>query len=102
MGDERTSPFETIEGTQEFMLLLDQSIEEALAEVREDLAGAIGDGAERRAQALQLAVYNLNRLSVHVRKSQRILNDLRTLRRLLFAEREADKVAAALITQAGE
>ena len=43
---------------------------------------------ERRVQALQLVALNLNKLSSHVTKSRRILNDLRTLRRLLLEERK--------------
>jgi hypothetical protein len=37
--------------------------------------------------ALRLALYNLEKLEFHFHKSVRILNDLRSLRRLLFEER---------------
>lgn len=36
-----------------------------------------------------MALYNLEKLEVHLSRSSRILNDLRTLRRLLFEERAA-------------
>jgi hypothetical protein len=48
---------------------------------------AEGDGAERRKEALLLVSYNLAKLNLHITASRRILNDLRTLRRLLLAER---------------
>ena len=46
-------------------------------------------GEDRRIQALSLAVYKINKLADHVHKSGRMLNDLRTLRRLLYGERQA-------------
>jgi hypothetical protein len=45
------------------------------------------EGAERRKQALLLVSYNLAKLNLHITTSRRILNDLRSLRRLLLAER---------------
>jgi len=48
---------------------------------------ARGEGATRRLDALQLAAYKLDRLASHVNTSHRLLNDLRTLRRLLLGER---------------
>jgi hypothetical protein len=41
-------------------------------------------------QALQLVSFNLHKLEKHIRKSRRILNDLRILRRLLHQERLAN------------
>ena len=38
-------------------------------------------------EALKLALYTLNKLEFHMQRSSRALNDLRTLRRLLFEER---------------
>ena len=45
------------------------------------------DRADRRKEALLLVSYNLAKLNLHITSSRRILNDLRTLRRLLLAER---------------
>ena len=45
--------------------------------------------AVRRQEALRLVAHNLSQLSVHITKSRRILNDLRTLRRLLLEERRS-------------
>jgi len=78
-------PFESIESAHEFMILLEQSIAEALSDVRLDLEQAAADNMDRRVAALTLAVYKMNQLSTHVHKSRRILNDLRTIRRLLLA-----------------
>ena len=76
------------------MNLLRESIEEARRDVEHDLARAVSDRQERREQALQLTLFKMDQLALHVDKSHRVLNDLRTLRRLLFEEREARKVPA--------
>jgi hypothetical protein len=39
--------------------------------------------------ALRVAAYNVEKLEFHLNRSSRILNDLRSLRRLLFEERAA-------------
>jgi hypothetical protein len=83
-----THPFETIESTHEFIALLASSIDEAAYDVAQDLEQATVAGDERRTRALQLALFKLNQLGMHVSKSRRLLNDLRTIRRLLFEERE--------------
>jgi len=46
---------------------------------------------------LRLALYNLEKLAIHMNKSRRVLNDLRSLRRLLLEERSA----GALTVQPG-
>lgn len=91
MSYEPETPFENIEGAQEFMELLEEAVEEA----RKDVESEIGRWQpERRMQALQLVSYNLAKLSVHVTTSRRILNDLRSLRRLLLQERKLEKQTA--------
>jgi len=86
------TPFDNIESSHEYVSLLAAAIEEAMAEVEADIALAGADGAQRRKEALQLVLFNLNKLSGHMRGSRRILNDLRTLRRLLLEERSLPKV----------
>ena len=81
------TPFDSIEGTQQFIDLMLELVEETQREVDADLAVAASNGADRREEALRLVAHNLNRLSFHVTRSRRILNDLRTLRRLLLEER---------------
>jgi len=79
--------FDTIESAQQYVQLLT----EVLSDVRNDLANECSSpqGAQfpRRLDAMRLALYNLEKLQVHMKSSSRILNDLRSLRRLLLEER---------------
>jgi len=97
MGHEVQSTFESIESAHEFVGLL----AEAVAAARQDLEGDVQREAAskfpRRLQALRLALYNVEKLQFHMAKSRRILNDLRTLRRLLFEERTAKPAPAKAI-----
>jgi hypothetical protein len=83
------TPFDTIESAQDYIDLLLEAIEDTRRDVGGDIRMATGPGSERRTEALQLVAMNLNKLSSHIEKSRRILNDLRTLRRLLLEERKA-------------
>ena len=78
------TPFENIESAQQFVELLAEAIDEARQEVEAEVGRP---QPERRLQALQLVAYNLAKLSLHMGTSRRILNDLRSLRRLLYQER---------------
>jgi hypothetical protein len=84
---ESETPFDSIEGSHEYVAMLAESLNEARRDVEADIAAADRDGAERRKQALLLVSYNLAKLHLHITTSRRILNDLRSLRRLLLAER---------------
>ena len=81
------TPFDSIESSHQYVALLAQAIEEAKLDVEGDIALAMAERADRRREALQLVRYNLNKLEAHMSASRRILNDLRTLRRLLLDER---------------
>jgi hypothetical protein len=81
------TPFDHIEGSQEYVALLAESLEEARRDVEAEIALADREGAHRRKEALLLVSYNLAKLHLHITTSRRILNDLRTLRRLLLAQR---------------
>jgi hypothetical protein len=81
--------FGSIEGAAEYLGLLLESVDEARADLEGEAKSAAEVGAERRLQAIQLATYKLAQLRTHLTTSHRLLNDLRTIRRLLFAEREA-------------
>jgi predicted nuclease of restriction endonuclease-like RecB superfamily len=97
MGEEAGNSFESIESAQEFVELLAQTIGEARGEIQaqiEELRDA-GGGARRR-EALQLVAYKLETLSHHMAVSRRLLNDLRTLRRLLLEERPPSNRPPAL------
>jgi len=85
------TPFDNIESAQQFVELLIEAIEESRRDVNADIARADGNRLERQKQALQLVSNNLVKLSQHMTTSLRILNDLRTLRRLLLEERRLNK-----------
>jgi hypothetical protein len=95
MSYDPETPFDSIEGSQEYVALLAEAIEEARKDVDADTAAALAEGADRRVEALQLVGYNLAKLTLHITTSRRILNDLRTLRRLLLAERQVEGVPVA-------
>ncbi|MGH9628932.1 MAG: hypothetical protein ACRD7E_11460 [Bryobacteraceae bacterium] len=90
MNYESETPFDSIESAHQYVDLLIQAIEEARVDVDADIAATLGTREERRVQALQLVCYKLNKLSTQMTSSRRILNDLRTLRRLLLQEREVE------------
>jgi hypothetical protein len=92
MSHRSETPFDNIESSHEYVTLLAEAVELALKEVEADLALAGEDGADRRTEALQLVLFNMNKLKGHMTSSRRILNDLRTLRRLLLEERSLAKV----------
>ena len=94
MSVDITRPFESIESAHEFIVLLEESIEEAVVDVQEHLKQAESSSRDarqepdnRQTRALNLALYKLGQLSAQMHKSRRALNDLRTIRRLLFTER---------------
>ncbi|MBZ5624816.1 MAG: hypothetical protein LAQ69_39865 [Acidobacteriia bacterium] len=100
MSYQAETPFDSIEGSHEYVALLAEALDEARRDVEAEVASADRDGADRRKQALMLVSFNLAKLNLHITTSRRILNDLRTLRRLLLAERglparERTGVAAA-------
>jgi hypothetical protein len=79
--------------------LLAEALDEARREVEAEIALAERESAERRKEALLLVSYSLAKLNLHITASRRLLNNLRTLRRLLLAERglpaEREKEVAA-------
>ena len=90
MDAKLSRPFESIESAHEFIVLLEESIEEAIQDVQGHLQEARTDDDPRRVEALNLAQYKMSQLSSHMHKSRRALNDLRTIRRLLFGERSSE------------
>ena len=80
--------FGSIEGAAEYLGLLLESVNEARVDLEAEAALSSAPGMERRRQAIQLAVYKLSQLKQHLATSHRLLNDLRSIRRLLFAERQ--------------
>jgi hypothetical protein len=89
------TPFDSIESSHQYIAMLSEAIAEAMADVQTDISLAETENAGRRKEALQLVAFNLTKLTAHITTSRRILNDLRTLRRLLLEER-------TMIRRAGE
>lgn len=77
--------FESLESAHDFVALLAQTVADAKLELEADVQRE--SNPSRRQDALRIALYNLSKLELHVDRTGRILNDLRTLRRLLFEER---------------
>lgn len=92
MGYRPETPFDHIESAHQYVDLLAEAIEETRREIDAELDAATGP--ERQRKALLLVSYNLSKLSSHMRTSRRILNDLRTLRRLLLSERQPETTPA--------
>jgi hypothetical protein len=87
------TPFDSIEGAQEYLALLSQALEEASKNAEADIITEMNSHSARRRDALRLVLYKLEKLEQHIKSSRRLLNDLRTLRRLLLEER-AEPVSA--------
>src|SRR5208283_5717802 len=87
MNQGNENPFGSIEDAHDFMTLMAQTVFETKLEIEADVQRESSSNYPRRAEALKLTLYTLSRLEFHMNRSRRILNDLRTLRRLLFEER---------------
>jgi len=70
-----------------------EAIEESRRDVDADIALTDGSRSGRSKKALQLVSANLAKLSQHMTISRRILNHLRTFRRLLLQEPRLDNTA---------
>ncbi len=81
------SPFESIESAHEFVALLAETVREAKGDVEADVQRESASESPRRLDALRTTLYSMEKLEQHMNQSRRILNDLRSLRRLLFEER---------------
>lgn len=92
MNTKSTVPFDTIESAQEYLGLLAQALLESQEAIQADVRAQAPSASPRRLDALKMILYNLEKLSGHMKRSHLILNDLRTLRRLLHQERS--KIAA--------
>jgi hypothetical protein len=93
--DEATRCFDSIESAQDFMKVLADTILDSMKDLNRDQQIALQDDQPRQAQAIDLAIFKLKTLSCHVHKSRIILNDLRTVRRLILNERQPKERAAA-------
>jgi len=88
------TPFDSVENAHQYVRLLVEAITEAKTEIAADLGAAAQAKSERRVQALQIVQFKLDKLEQHLKTSSRLLNDLRTLRRLLLDERSEPTTAS--------
>jgi hypothetical protein len=89
MSYQSETPFDNIESALEYVNQLLEATREAQDQIEKEILRAATPQLARRKQALQLVNYKLDKLSSHITASRHILNDLRTLRRLLLEERKA-------------
>jgi hypothetical protein len=89
MDDDSSNPFQSLESAHEYLSLLLQALDDARHAIDENLDEAAAAQATRRVEALRVIVHQLNLLDQHLHRSSRIINDLRTLRRMLLGERQA-------------
>jgi len=94
-AEEMEQCFDSIESVQDFMRILAETILEAKKDLDRDHQAAIKDADDRRAKAIELALFKLKVLGGHIHKSRRALNDLRTIRRLILNERQVVEQVAA-------
>jgi|SRR4051812_28401603 hypothetical protein len=98
-SSEVENPFETIESAREFIAMFSEMISEAKLEVEEHLQQELGAESERSRDALRIAHYNLVKLEAHMNSSRRIVNHLRSLRKLLFNERPSVVQSAPILPE---
>ena len=94
MSYQSETPFDNIESALEYVNHLLEATREAQEQVGVEILRAVNPQLARRKQALELVNYKLDKLSSHIAASRRILNDLRTLRRLLLEERKTPNSSA--------
>ena len=94
MSHQSETPFDNIESALEYVNHLLEATREAQEQVGVEILRAVNPQLARRKQALELVNYKLDKLSSHIAASRRILNDLRTLRRLLLEERKTPNPSA--------
>jgi hypothetical protein len=77
--------FATIEGSDAYVELLLQAVEETATDVNEELRETRCSGGRRR-EAFRLVAYKLEQLRFHLERSRRRLGDLRALRSIVDGE----------------
>jgi hypothetical protein len=81
------TPFDSVENAQEYFRLFSETLQEVQQEIEGYFTEEPDAKATRREEALRLVLFKLRKLEDQVKSSRRLLNDLRTLRRLLLHER---------------
>jgi hypothetical protein len=88
------TPFDSIESAHEYVTLLATQVEEVQRGLADDILAHGDTEASRYLEALHLVAYKMNLLRQQLAASSRVLNDLRTLRRLMFAERTVNSASS--------
>ena len=96
MSLQSQQPFESIESAYDFFRVLSEAVADAKQDIEAQIQGQQAESdskSSRRLDALRVVNYKVEKLELHTNCCRRILNDLRSLRRLLFEERAASKAA---------
>lgn len=86
MARENT-PFENIEGALEYVTCLLDACRIAQSQVEKEISPLQPVRPTRKLDALKLVDFKLEKLTSHLAKSERLLKDLRRLRRIILDER---------------
>ncbi len=87
LKDSLQTPFDSVENAHQYVRLLVETIAESKGEIAADIEVAARENLDRRVEALRIVQFKLAKLEQHLQTSSRVLNDLRSLRRLLLDER---------------
>ena len=91
MPNDVVRPFESIESTLEYMILLESTIGDATREIE---VGLQQSREARSAQAWALAQFKMRQLLFHTQKSRRLLNDLRLIRGVMVGPSDSGSAPA--------
>jgi hypothetical protein len=91
------TPFDNIENAQEYLALLLDAVDEAKQNVLRNVTARSevtnDDKNTRHVEALRVVAYKLEQLDQQIKRSHRILNDLRILKSMLLAEKDQGSAA---------
>ncbi len=94
-----STPFDSIESARDYIQLLREAVDEAEQTIEREIAHPCAFTGRRHLDALRLVDYKLKSLRQHFVVSQRLLTDLRTLRRYLLDERASERTVAESATE---
>jgi hypothetical protein len=99
MDRKSEQPFDSIESAYDFSRILSDAVNDAKRDIegliQAQMQRATSPESSRQLDALRIVYYSLEKLGFHTNCNRRLLNDLRSLRRLLFEERAASKAPTA-------
>lgn len=94
MNNGRVTPFDSIESAQEYIRLLAEAVTEAKKELEVDVEKELTSDVPRRLQVLRMALYDLEKLQLHMNTSHRILDELRSLHPMVAGKVPERRMAA--------